>query len=46
MVSNGGNQGAPAQGWEGARKATSDERVTWQRLGGKVLVCIVGRSDL
>lgn len=46
MVANGANQGASAQAWEGARKVKSDKRVSWQRPGGKILLCTVGRSDL
>lgn len=46
MVANGVNQGASAQAWEGARKVKSDMRVSWQRPGGKILLCTVGRSAL
>lgn len=31
--------------WKGARQVKSDERVTWQRLGGKMLLCRANRSD-
>lgn len=32
--------------WEGGRKAKPDQRTTWQRVGDKLLMCLVGGSDL